>query len=190
MTKAVFLDRDGTLIKDKNYLDTPDGVEWFDGAFEALERLSESGFKLVVITNQSGVARGYMTEEDVDAIHDRIRKDLEAHGLHLEGVYYCPFLEDGDVEEYAKDSPLRKPSPGMLHQAREDLGISLEESWVVGDKVSDVKAGRRGGCYTVLVRTGKGSDAEAEFEGRNEKPDAIVDDIGGAADWIVKRGDR
>lgn len=187
MTRAVFLDRDGTLIEDKNYLDTPEGVEWFDGAFEALGMLSEAGYRLVMITNQSGVARGYMTEGDVRAIHDRIESDLAERGLAFDGIYYCPYLEDGDVDEYARDSRLRKPSPGMLHDARDELNLTLENSWIVGDKLSDVETGVRAGCSTVLVRTGKGNSAEQDVPERDFTPDAVVDGIRDAAEAILER---
>lgn len=186
MDPAVFLDRDGTLIKDKNYLDTPDGVEWFDGAFETLRALRDAGYRLVMITNQSGVARGYFTEEDVRAIHERIESDLAERNLEFDGIYYCPYLEEGSVEEYSRESRLRKPSPGMILDAEKDLGIDLEGSWVVGDKLSDVKTGFRAGCSTVLVRTGKGTEAESSLEGADVTPDVIVDDISDVADGIIR----
>ncbi|MFB6346100.1 MAG: D-glycero-alpha-D-manno-heptose-1,7-bisphosphate 7-phosphatase [bacterium] len=187
MNRAILLDRDGTMIKDKNYLDTPEGVEWYEGVFQALKTLEEEGFRLVMITNQSGVARGYMTEDDVEAIHSRIEEDLEEHGITLDGVYYCPYLEGAKIDAYDRDSDLRKPSPGMILQAADDLDLDLESSFVIGDKLSDVEAGERAGCTSVLVRTGKENDSESINEGEGVTPDMTVDTVAEAVERIVKR---
>lgn len=189
MKKAVFLDRDGTLIYDKHYLDTPEGVEWYEGAFDALKTLRDAGFVLIIITNQSGVARGKMNEEDVRAIHDRIREDLEQNGIEVEDFYYCPYLEDAKVKEYRRDSRLRKPSPGMILDAADEHDLDLSRSYMIGDKPSDVEAGSRAGTRTVLVGTGKDVTPQ-EFPADHSDPDYFVDSIVEAARTIAEASPR
>lgn len=189
MSRAVFLDRDGTLIRDRHYLGDPEGVEWFPGTREALLRLHEAGFELVVVTNQSGVARGFIEERDVESVHERLRRDLRDHGVPLAGIYYCPYLSDAPREKYRRDSVLRKPAPGMIHRAADELGLDLTASYMVGDKSSDVEAGRRAGCRTVRVLTGKGEGASEGGESDGPRADAVRDDFPGAADWILRDRD-
>lgn len=182
MNQAVFFDRDGTLIKDKHYLDNPDEVEWYEGTFGTLRALRDAGYKIVVVTNQSGVARGKFGEETVQAIHERMERDLADEGIEVEGFYYCPYLEEADVERYRRDSDLRKPSPGMLLEAAEDHDLDLGASVMVGDKPSDVEAGNRVGCRTILVETGKSVDDEA-FTGKAE-PDVVLPSIADVAENV------
>lgn len=188
MDRAVFLDRDGTLIRDRHYLGDPGGVEWFPGVFDALHRLHEAGFELVVVTNQSGVARGLIEERDVENVHDRIRRDLRDHGVPLGGIYYCPYLSGAPRPKYRRDSVLRKPAPGMIHRAADELGLDPSTSYMVGDKPSDVEAGRRADCSTVLVLTGKGEGSLEDWESDVPRPDAVRDDLPAAADWILRDG--
>jgi D-glycero-D-manno-heptose 1,7-bisphosphate phosphatase len=176
LSQAVLLDRDGTLIHDKHYLDTPEGVEWHDGAFEALRRLEEAGYRLFVVTNQSGVARGKMTEEDVQSIHERMRENLQKNDIVVEDFYYCPYLEDAKDPEYRRESNLRKPSPGMLLEAKEDYDLDLTNSYMIGDKPSDVEAGARAGTSTILVNTGKDVRPD-EFPADYDSPDHRVDSL-------------
>lgn len=150
--RAVFLDRDGTIIEDTGFVDDPAKVRLSPGAAEALARLRRAGFMLVVASNQSGVARGLMTEETVHAVNARIA-ELLGDKAGLDAFYYCPFL-DGDgavVDEYRKDSDWRKPRPGMLRAAARDHGIDLRQSWMIGDAPRDVEAGKAAGCRTVLL---------------------------------------
>lgn len=175
MQSAGFFDRDGTLIKDKNYLDTPEGIEWYPGAFETLNKLNEE-YQLVVVTNQSGVARGMMTEDDVQAIHTRMIEQLEDRGISPVYFYYCPFLEDGKIDKYQKNSELRKPGPGMLEEASREHNLELSKSFMVGDKLSDLEAGRNAGCETILVRTGNGRETEKSLN-VHQHPNHIVDSI-------------
>ncbi len=151
---AVFLDRDGTINREVHYLSRPDQVELLPGAGEGLRRLAGAGYLLVVVTNQSGVSRGYFTRTDLDAIHARLARELEAAGVALAGVYCCvAHPEDRDPE--------RKPGTGMIARAAADLGIDLAASWFVGDKTVDVQTGRNAGLRTVLVQTGyAGQDGE------------------------------
>jgi len=148
---AVFFDRDGTLIHDPGYLNHPDQVQLLDGAAEALKELRALGHKTVIVSNQSGVARGIVTEEMLGRIHDRLRELLAAQGASLDQIYYCPYLADGAVPEYSKDSDWRKPKPGMLLAAAEEMDIDLKKSWMIGDNERDIEAGRGAGCRTILI---------------------------------------
>ena len=151
--KAVFLDRDGTLMEDTGYLSDPAGVKLLPGVDLAIKSLHQAGFKIVVITNQSGVARGLLTEETLEEIHSELRRQLAEKGAMLDAIYYCPFHPEGLVPKYTKESELRKPAPGMLQEAAEQLDISLRGSWMVGDNTRDVIAGQAAGCRTVFIRT-------------------------------------
>lgn len=151
--KAVFLDRDNTLIEDPGYLSDPAAVRLLPGVDLAIKSLAQCGYKTVVVTNQSGIARGLLTEEALERIHGEMRRQLAERGAHLDAIYYCPFHPEGTVEQYAKDSDLRKPKPGMLLKAAKDLDIDLSASWLVGDGARDIEAGQRAGCRTVRVRT-------------------------------------
>jgi D-glycero-D-manno-heptose 1,7-bisphosphate phosphatase len=145
---AVFLDRDGTLMRDVDYCGDPHGVEVFPGAADALRRLKTNGYKLVVITNQSGVGRGYFTEEDYRAVEAEFVRQL-GDGL-LDGSYHCP-------DPPGTNSTRRKPAPGMIFEAQRDHHLDLARSWFVGDKASDIECGRKAGVRTILVQTGYGA---------------------------------
>jgi D-glycero-D-manno-heptose 1,7-bisphosphate phosphatase len=156
--QAVFLDRDGTINVEKDYLYRPEEFEFIPGAAEAIRRLNQAGFLVVVITNQSGVARGYYTEQDVHHLHRHIGQLLSLSGAWVDAWYYCPHHPSGKTP-YNLDCGCRKPRTGMLEQAARDLGIDLSRSWMVGDKQVDVEAGIAAGCRPVLVLTGYGADA-------------------------------
>jgi D-glycero-D-manno-heptose 1,7-bisphosphate phosphatase len=149
--KAIFLDRDGTIIEDPGYLSHPEQVNLLDGAAEALVELRTMGYKLVIVSNQSAVARGIVTEKDLDEIHDRLRQLLTEKGAYLDQIYYCPYHPDGVVPKYRKDSDWRKPNPGMLLAAADEMNIDLSQSWSIGDSSRDVEAGLRAGCKTILI---------------------------------------
>jgi len=151
--KAIFLDRDETLIEDPGYINNPDQVKLLDGVAEALIELKALGYKLVVVTNQSAVARGIVTEKVLGEIHDRLRQLLSRRNAFLDGIYYCPYHPDGVVPKYRKESDCRKPNPGMLRQAAAEMDIDLSQSWCVGNSLRDVEAGRRAGCRTILIDT-------------------------------------
>ncbi|MFB3891578.1 MAG: D-glycero-alpha-D-manno-heptose-1,7-bisphosphate 7-phosphatase [Phycisphaerae bacterium] len=150
--KAVFVDRDHTLIEDPGYLSDPAAVKLLPGVGPALKSLSAAGFRIVLVTNQSGIARGILTEETLAGIHDELRRQLAQHGAALDGVYYCPFHPEGVIEKYARESDMRKPKPGMLLAAAKDMDIDLTASWMVGDGARDIEAGQRAGCRTIRVR--------------------------------------
>jgi D-glycero-D-manno-heptose 1,7-bisphosphate phosphatase len=149
---AVFFDRDGTLVHDPGYINHPDQVHLLDGAAEAVKELALLGYKTVVVSNQSGVARGIIPLEMLEPIHDRLRELLAARGAVLDGIYFCPYHPDGVVPEYRKESDWRKPQPGMLLAAAREMDIDLTQSWMVGDNERDIEAGRRAGCRTILIR--------------------------------------
>ncbi len=151
--RAVFLDRDRTLMEDPGYLSDPAAVKLLPGVELALKSLSQAGFKIVVVTNQSGVARGMLTEETLEEIHAELKRQLGEGGAHIDAIYYCPYHPEGTVEQYATDSDLRKPKPGMLLKAAEDLDLDLEDSWMVGDSPRDIEAGQRAGCRTIRIRS-------------------------------------
>lgn len=171
--KCVFLDRDRTIIEDPGYLTDPDAIKLLPGVELALRSLGQAGFKLVVVTNQSAIARGLLTEDGLEQIHDEMRRQLSERGVELDAIYYCPYHPEGSVEEYTRVSADRKPSPGMLLRASKDLQIDLQSSWMVGDSPRDIEAGQRAGCRTVRVRLkGDGGpeedeDVQADFTVRN-----------------------
>jgi D-glycero-D-manno-heptose 1,7-bisphosphate phosphatase len=149
--KAIFLDRDDTLIEDPGYINHPDQVKLLDGVADALRELKEMGYKLVVISNQSAVARGIVTEEALGEIHNRLRQLLAEKGTFLDQIYYCPYHPDGVIPKYRKESDWRKPNPGMLLAAADEMDIDLSQSWSIGDNQLDVEAGSRAGCKTILI---------------------------------------
>ena len=151
--KAIFLDRDDTLIADPGYINDPKQVRLLPAAADGLKQLRQMGYKLVVVTNQSAVARGIVTEEVLRQIHDQLIELLKAQGAVIDKIYYCPYHPDGVIEKYRKDSELRKPSPGMILKAAEEMDIDLAKSWMVGNSYRDISAGVRGGCRTILLDT-------------------------------------
>jgi len=149
--KAIFLDRDNTIIEDPGYINNPEQVKLLDGASEALISLKGMGYKLVVVSNQSGVARGLVTEDALGQIHKKLEQLLAEKGVSLDRIYYCPYHTDGVIPKYRRESDWRKPSPGMLLAASRDLDIDLRESWMIGDAPSDIEAGVRAGCSTIML---------------------------------------
>jgi len=173
--KAVFIDRDNTLIEDPGYLTDPDSVRLLPGVELAIKTFMRAGYLVIVVTNQSGVARGLLTEETLERIHDRLTQIVADKGARIDAVYYCPFHPDGSIEKYAMESELRKPKPGMLLKAAEDMDIDLSASWMVGDSPRDIEAGQRAGCRTIRVRKRhetmpgdvEDEDVQADFTVRN-----------------------
>ncbi|MCS7168832.1 MAG: HAD family hydrolase [Gemmatales bacterium] len=153
---ALFLDRDGVLIEEVPYISSPNQVRLLPGAAEAVARVNRLGVPVVVITNQSGIARGLFTEADLLAVHRRINEMLARLGAHIDRYYYCPHHPHAPRAEYRDTCTCRKPAPGLLHQAARDLGIRLESSFFVGDRLSDIQAATAAGCSAILVRTGQG----------------------------------
>ena len=149
--RAVFLDRDGTLIANRHYGSDPDKIELLDGVVEGLLSLRGAGYKLVLVSNQSGVARGYFDERAVAGMHNRLQRMLERHGATLDDLEYCPHHPEGVTPPYTTECACRKPAPGMLRRAARKHGVDLSASWMIGDIEADVEAGRRAGTRTILV---------------------------------------
>ncbi len=153
--KAVFLDRDGTLNVNFGYVHRRQDWEWIDGAIKALKSLQSAGFELVIVTNQAGIARGYYQPADVEALHDWMRAELAAHGVTLTGIYYCPHHPDFGETRHCS---CRKPQAGMLVQAAQDLRLDLEQSWIIGDQLTDAAAGLKAGTKAVVIGTQTAED--------------------------------
>ena len=149
--KALFLDRDGVINVDRGYVHRPDQIEFVDGIFELCLAAQERGLLLVVITNQAGVARGLYTEDDVHALHGWLSEQFVKRGLRIERFYYCPYHPEHGIGRYKRDSDMRKPKPGMIFQARDEFGIDLASSVLIGDKDSDVAAGVAAGVGTNIL---------------------------------------
>jgi len=183
---GVFLDRDGVLIEDSpNYITQVDQVRLLPGAAEAIRKLNDAGFKVVVVTNQSGVARGLVTEAGVKRIHAHLRRLLkQVAGARIDKIYYCPFHPEGSVPRYAKPSNRRKPQPGMLLDAARDLGIDLHNSYLVGDKESDMIAAKNAGCRAIAVLTGPDTDNWRNW--LHGPPDSVARDLSEAVQWILR----
>jgi D-glycero-D-manno-heptose 1,7-bisphosphate phosphatase len=179
--KAVFLDRDNTLIEDPGYINHPNQVRLLPGAAAALVQLRRMGYLLVVVTNQSAVARGIVTEEMLEKIHHRLNKLLADEGAYLDAIYYCPYHPEGSIPKYRMESDLRKPAPGMLLKAAEDLDIDLSRSWAIGDSYRDVAAGVQAGCRTILIDSPAARSARTASD---PVPDRKVGSIREAANVI------
>jgi D-glycero-D-manno-heptose 1,7-bisphosphate phosphatase len=186
MKRAVFLDRDGTLIEESGYLDRLERLFFFPYSVDAVRLLNRAGFAVVIITNQAGIARGIVKESFVEEAHRHIAQRLEAGGAKIDAFYYCPHYPEGTVAEYRVTCDCRKPQPGLLLRAAADLNLDLEHSFVVGDRWHDLAAGQAVGASGVLVRTGLGwRDEAAPHPGT--VPDAIVDNLMDAAAWILEQ---
>ena len=182
---AAFLDRDGTITSERGYVTRPEDVALIDGAAAAIRELNEAGILAVIVSNQSGVARGLMSEEDMAAVHAATESLLAAEGAQLSGAYYCPNHPNGTLERYTRDATCRKPALGMLELAIRDLDIDVAQSTMVGDQVTDVEFANRAGIPAVLVMTGKGAAHLELARERCLSVAAHVSDLGAAVRWII-----
>lgn len=178
MIKAVFIDRDGTLIENAPDNIDPERVVLDDCAVEALKLMQQNDFLLIVTGNQGGIARGNYTAKEVDAVNRRIAALLAENDVYIDAFYYSPFHPDGIVPEFSINSDDRKPSSGMLLKAASAFNIDLSHSWVIGDMLDDVEAGRRAGCTTILYNNGNEADWRTD---RFRQPHYIVNDLYKAA---------
>lgn len=176
VNRAVFIDRDGTIARDVPYCRRPEDFEMFAGVPEAIRELNKRGFKVVVITNQSGVARGYFTEETLGRIHEKMLDDLKRVGARIDGIYYCPHHPDDHCD-------CRKPATELFKRAARELRIDFSRSYMVGDMAQDVEAGRAIGCSTVFVTNGGNSPAPSGVF----SPDAIAGTFSEAVRWILAK---
>jgi D-glycero-D-manno-heptose 1,7-bisphosphate phosphatase len=174
---TVFLDRDGTINRDVHHLSDPAQLELLPGAAEGLRKLQEAGCPLVVVSNQSPIGRGWFTEDRLREINARLAEMLAAEGVTITGWYWCPHTPDAGCD-------CRKPAPGMFFRACEELGVILDGSWIVGDRLSDMQAGRQAGARSILVATGYGQ-GESELPGRRECVDHFVPTLREAAEIIL-----
>jgi D-glycero-D-manno-heptose 1,7-bisphosphate phosphatase len=179
LKKAVFLDRDGTLIEEKQYLHRPEELVLLAGVGAALHALQRSLYALVIVSNQAGVGRGYFSLEDVAAVNARLIQELGGLGIRFDKIYIAP-------EAPGQPSRGRKPSPQFLYDARDEFGIDLAESYMIGDKMIDLECGWNAGVKkSILVRTGYGAEV-ARTESAALERAIVVDDLAAAADWILK----
>ena len=186
MKPGVFLDRDGTLLEEAGYLDRLERLVFFPFAIDAVRLLNRGGFAVIVMTNQSGVGRGMYGEDFVIRAHEVMAQRMAEGGARIDGFYYCPHHPTAEIERYRMDCDCRKPGPGMLRQAAADLSLDLSRSYAVGDKWTDVEAGRAAGAQGILVRTGYGRSSEMAPRAGIE-PAAVVDDLAAAAAWMLGR---
>ena len=179
--KAIFLDKDGTLIPDVPYNVNPDLITLKDGVIEGLKLLKAKGYIFVVISNQAGIARGYFKPADLEGVQKKLDFLLNKENVEIEGYYFCPHHPHGKVAEYAISCDCRKPEPGMILKASQDLDLNLEKSWMIGDILNDVEAGNKAGCKTVLLNVGN----ETEWiEGSFRKPTFTASSFLEAAQFI------
>jgi len=184
MKAAVFLDRDGTMIRDVGYLDAVEEIEFLPWTIDAIRALNAAGLTVVVTTNQSGIARGMLTEARVAEIHEAMSRMLEAGRARVHAYYYCPHHPAGAGAAYARACDCRKPAGGMVAQAARDLNLDPSRSFVVGDTWLDVGLARTSGARAILVRTGAGAKAE-RHPLPNVAADVVLDNLAAAASWIL-----
>jgi D-glycero-D-manno-heptose 1,7-bisphosphate phosphatase len=170
--RAVFLDRDGTLVHPRHYPSSPRDLHLYCNIGPGLTEIQQAGFMVVVITNQSGLARGYFTLDDLHCMHEYLTSELERLGVRLDAIYYWPHQPEGVIPELSIRCNCRKPQPGMLLQAAIDLDLDLQQCWFVGDILDDVEAGNRAGCHTILVDLGTESISEQLLR----RPDYVASD--------------
>ncbi len=151
-SRAVFLDRDGTINEEKNYLYRFNDWEWINGAIESIRILNRNNFLVIIVSNQAGISRGFYEVEDVDFLHNQVLKDLENHNAHIDAIYFCPHHPEFDF----KRCDCRKPGNAMILDAAKKFNINLSKSWIIGDKISDCVAGIKSGTSCILVKTGHG----------------------------------
>lgn len=184
MKRAVFLDRDGTICQDRGYQYDPAAIDLLPGAAEALQALRSAGFALVLISNQSGIARGYFTIGQLEEFQQALNLRLSGFGLKLDGEYYCPHLPQAPLAEYELDCECRKPRPGMIHRAARELGLDPCRSFMIGDKESDMQAGRQAGCRTVrLISSGEPGAAAVP---PSPETDFVANSWADAVQWILR----
>ncbi len=190
---AAFLDRDGTIIEDPGYLRDPEKIQFIPGAIDALRALERAGYRLVLVSNQAGVARALLTETDVRRVNERLLALLAEAGVYLDGIYFCPHHPDYGPPEYRRDCDCRKPKPGMIHRAIRDLGLDPSRSVVIGDHVTDAALAQAfPGMVGIMLRTGHGAEQWQKIQdGALPMPEHVADDLKAAVEWFLARaGER
>ena len=182
---AVFFDRDGTLNEEVEFISAPEQLRLIPGAGRAVRAVNEHGLLAFVISNQSGIARGLFTEADLIPIHAKFEQDLGKNGARIDRIYYCPHHPTAGIPPYRTDCECRKPRPGMLRRAAEDLGADLSMSYVIGDRIVDVLAGKNAGAKGILVLTGYGETSAEECRAQGIVPDYIAPTVKEAVEFIL-----
>ncbi|MGE5249351.1 MAG: D-glycero-alpha-D-manno-heptose-1,7-bisphosphate 7-phosphatase [Bacteroidota bacterium] len=183
LSRAVFLDKDGTLVEDLPYNIDPALIRFHEGTLACLRALQQAGHQIIVVSNQSGIARGYFKEEDLIPVENHLRRAFCAAGILLSGFYYCPHHPEAEISEYAVKCFCRKPWPGMIYRAAGEHGVDLEASWMLGDILDDIEAGNRARCRTILID----NHHETEWDVRPiRRPDFVVNDLPGAVHAILQ----
>ncbi|MFA7229302.1 MAG: HAD family hydrolase [Melioribacteraceae bacterium] len=184
MRRAIFLDRDGTINHDPGYIKDPSLIVILPGVAEGIKKLKEEfGYKMIVVSNQAGVSKGLMTIEDVDAVNSRVNELLLSQGASIDAFFYCPFHPDNDPEE---KSICRKPSPFMIVQAAEEFKIDLSQSYMIGDKSSDVEAGINAGVKTILLESENTTKEISALHNLGKKPNFTAANFSEACDFVIK----
>lgn len=186
MNRAVFLDRDGTIIEEVGYLNDPGKMQLLPYSCSSIKTLNQNGFYVIVISNQSGVARGYFSEEQVHIINQKLQEKLRQKGAHIDAFYFCPHHPQGSVAKYRMICNCRKPNIDLLKQAAKNLKLNLSQCYFVGDKETDVLTSNNAGCKTVLVLTGYGKtflESKPDFQ---EKVDFVAKNLTEGVKWILK----
>lgn len=186
MNKAVFLDRDGTINFDVGYLNHPDHLKLLPGSAEAIKMLNEADYKVVIISNQSGVARGLFPEDVLQSIDKKLQKELLKAGAYIDANYYCPHHPEHGVYPYKAACDCRKPRTALIDKAIKNLSIDPKVSFFVGDKATDIECGQKAGTSTVLVLTGMGRESQDSEKIKTRKPSHIADNLLEAVKWILK----
>ncbi len=185
--KAVFLDRDGTINEDSGYPTDFSQIKIYPFSFEAVRRLNQVGLPVIILTNQSAVGRGLLSEENLRLLHQKMQQVFQENGARLDAFYYCPHYEHSSFPPYHGNCFCRKPKPGLALRAASDFGLDLEDSYIVGDKVEDMLLGLEIRATPVLVLTGYGMKAQAELKARGVKPAYIASDLLQAVNWILEK---
>ena len=182
---AVFFDRDGTLNEEVEFVSAPEQLRLIEGAGRAVRAVNESGFLTFVVSNQSGIARGLFTEADLVPIHEKLERELAASGARIDRIYYCPHHPTAGIPPYRVDCDCRKPRAGMLRRAEREMGADLSRSYVIGDRIVDVLAGRSVGAKGILVLTGYGASAIQECRAQGIAPDYVAPSVEEAVKFIL-----
>ena len=195
--RAIFLDRDGTLIEEVGHLSRIEDLRIYPEALEAVRKINQSGALTLVITNQSAIARGFLNEEELGDVHASLQEDFRREGARIDGFYYCPHHPAAGAGTYTQECNCRKPQPGMLIRAARELQLEMATSYMIGDRLGDVEAGHRAGCRSLLIKTGygegelqvldQGEVAASLEEVPLQRPDHIAENVLEAVDWIMEQ---
>lgn len=184
MNKAIFIDKDGTLIEDIPYNVDPARIRFADGATDGLRKLKDRGYLLIMVSNQSGIAHGYFAEDALQKLKDELQRILTVSGIPFDAFFFCPHHPDGKVKAYSRICECRKPKPGMLLNAAQRFDIDPAASWMIGDILNDVEAGNQAGCKTILIDNG--NETEWVLSGKR-KPTFTALNLKEAAELIINQ---